>query len=59
MIAATTDGGALRIEGHQYGGGYDVFVGKEFIGDADTIKDAVALGEKFRKKDHAERRTEE
>lgn len=50
MITATSDGGSLRIEGHQYGGGYDVFVGKEFIGDADTIKDAVALGEKFIKK---------
>lgn len=39
---------SLRIEAHAHGGGYDVYVGGRYIGDADTIRDAVRLGEAAR-----------
>ena len=36
---------SIRIEAHKLGGGYNVFVGGAYIGDADNVKDAVRLAE--------------
>ena len=46
-MKAPNSGPALKIEGHKQGGGYDVFIGKEFVGEADSIKDALILAKQF------------
>lgn len=51
----TMNDNSLRIEGHGIGGGYDVYIDGKFIGDADTLKEAIALSERYK----AERQKEE
>lgn len=44
----TVNDNSLRIEGHSIGGGYDVYIDGKFIGDASTLKEAIALSDRYK-----------